>query len=134
MNLKDYELDEDGDTEMRFEEIEESEAEIIAWLSRLKAEIEEHTIKYINEMEGDIMDVENNDYGDNTLDDNDTNENNPESMTTSSYEEWVVKELDSFTVGAVTNLKVGLVDTKNYESGTWFVNRWISPQADQSQN
>jgi hypothetical protein len=55
-------------------------------------------------------------------------------MTTSSYEEWVVKELDSFTAGAVTNLKVDLVDTKNYESGTWFVNRWISPQADQPQN
>ena len=50
------------------------------------------------------------------------------------YEEWVVRELDSFTVGAVTNLKVGLVDNKNYESGTWFVNRWISPQACQPQN
>jgi hypothetical protein len=85
MNLKDYELDEDGDTEMRFEEIEESEAEIVAWLSELTAEIEEHSIKYNNEMEDDIMDVENNDYGDNTLDDNDTNENTPESMTSSSY-------------------------------------------------
>ena len=99
----DYELDE----EIRFEEIAESEAEIDAWLSELTAEIEEQTITYNIEMEDNIIEVEHNEYGDNTLDDNDTNENNPESMTTSSYEEWVVKELDSFTEGAVTNLKVG---------------------------
>ena len=67
--------------------------------------------------------------GDCRMDDNDTIENTPES----SYEEWEIKELDSFTCGAVTNLEVGLVDIQNYENGTWFVNRWISPPTDQGQ-
>ena len=127
----DYELDVDGDMEMR---IEESEAEIDAWLSELTVEIEEHTNANNIKMDDDIMEIENYEYGDDTLDDNDTSENTPENIKPSSYEEWVVRELDSFTVGAVTNLKVGLVFSTNYESGTWFVNRWISPQACQPQN
>ena len=68
----DYELDVDGDMEMR---IEESEAEIDAWLSELTVEIEEHTIANNIEMNDDIMEIENNEYGDDTLDDNDTSEN-----------------------------------------------------------
>ena len=80
------------------------------------------------------MEIDNYEDGAETLDDNDTSKSIPESTKSSSYEEWVVRELDSFTVGAVTNLKVGLVDSRNYENGTWFVNRWISPKACQTQN
>ena len=129
----DYKLDKDGDIEMR---IEETEAEIDAWLSELAVEfeIEEDTIANKIKLDDDIMEIENYEYGDDTLDDNDTSESTPENTKSSSYEEWVVRELDSFTVGTVTNLKVGLVDSKNYENGTWFVNRWISPQACQTKN
>ena len=105
--------------------IEESEAEIDAWLSELTVEIEEHTNANNIKMDDDIMEIENYEYGDDTLDDNDTSENTPENIKPSSYEEWVVRELNSFTVGAVTNLKVCLVESKNYENDTWFVNRWI---------
>ena len=45
-----------------------------------------------------------------------------------------MKKLNSFNVGAVTNLEVGLVDNQSYEKGTWFVNRWISPPANQPHN
>ena len=127
---KEYNLDEDGDTEMK---LEESEAEIDAWLSQLAVDVEEQITNNSGNMEDKIMEMEDDNYGDNKMDDNDTIENTPENLE-SSYEEWVVKELDSFTVGAVTNLEVGLVDCKNYENGTWFVNRWISPPADQPQN
>ena len=72
-------------------------------------------------------------YGENTVVDNDTIENNPDTLD-ASYDELVVKELDSFNVGAVTNLEVGFVDNQSYENGTWFVNRWISPPANQPQN
>ena len=62
-----------------------------------------------------------------SVDDNDT-------MEDAYYEEWVIKELASFNRGAVTNLEVGLVDKHSYESGTWFVNRWIPPPANQTSN
>ena len=88
-----YQLDVDG--EMK---IEESEAEIDAWLSELTVEIEEHTNANNIKMDDDIMEIENYEYGDDTLDDNDTSENTPENIKPSSYEEWVVRELDSFTV------------------------------------
>ena len=52
-----------------------------------------------------------------SLDDSDTND-------ILSYEEWVIRELTAFNTSAIANLKVGLVDYQNYESGTWFVNRW----------
>ena len=91
----DYELDVDGDMEMR---IEESEAEIDAWLSELTVEIEEHTNANNIKMDDDIMEIENYEYGDDTLDDNDTSESTPENTKSSSYEDWVVRELDSFTV------------------------------------
>ena len=128
---KDFELDKDGDIEMR---IEETEAEIDAWLSKLADEMEEDTITNNIKLDDEIMEIDNYEDGDETLDNNDTSKSTPESTKSSSYEEWVVRELDSFTVGAVTNLKVGLVDSRNYENGTWFVNRWISPKACQTQN
>ena len=89
---KDDDMDEDGDTEMR---IEESEAEIDAWLSELVYEVEEHTTDATKVLEDNIMEVEDDNYGENTVDDNDTNENFPDTLD-ASYEELVVKELDSF--------------------------------------
>ena len=62
------------------------------------------------------------------MDDNDTiimtNKDN-------SFEEWVVKELSVFHVGAITNLKVGLVD--NFGVGTWYMNRWLANKNDNKQ-
>ena len=86
--------------------IEETEGEIDAWLSELAVEfeIEEDTIANKIKMDDDIMEIENYEYGDDTLDDNDTSESTPENTKSSSYEECVVKELDSFTVGTVKNL------------------------------
>ena len=49
------------------------------------------------------MELEEETSGIDTMDDNDTTDDNPEA----SYEEWLVKELNHFDIGAVTNLKVG---------------------------
>ena len=67
-------MDKDGDIEIR---IEETEAEIDAWLSELAVEfeIEEDTIANKIKLDDDIMEIENYEYGDDTLDDNDTSEN-----------------------------------------------------------
>ena len=56
------------------------------------------------------------------MDDNDTIITNKDN----SFEEWVVKELSLFPVGAITNRKFGLVDTDNFEVGTWYLNRWLA--------
>ena len=80
---KEYDVDEVGDTEMK---IEESEAEIDAWLSELGVEVEEHTIEDNKKLEDNIMEVEDDNDGENTMDDNDTIENTPETLD-SSYEE-----------------------------------------------
>ena len=74
------------------------------------------------------MEVEDNNDGEN---DNDTIDTTRKTLD-SAYEELVVMELDSFSVGAITNLEVGLVDNNSYKNGTWFANR--SQPADQPQN
>ena len=54
------------------------------------------------------------------LDDNDIKNADPEA----SYEELLIQELNQFNIGAVNNLKVGFVNSRNYDNGgTWFMNR-----------
>jgi hypothetical protein len=75
-------------------------------------------------LEAEEMELEEETLESNILDDNDTKIANPKA----SYEEWLVQELNQFNIGAVTNLKVGLVNSHNYDNGgTWFMNRLISP-------
>jgi hypothetical protein len=42
----------------------------------------------------------------------------------------VEKELSVFHVGAITNLKVGLVDNYNFGVGTRYMNRWLANKND----
>ena len=58
------------------------------------------------------------------MDDNDTMTNL--NQTDKSFEEWVVQELSLFHIGAITNLKIGLVNNDSFEVGTWYMNRWLA--------
>ena len=117
----DDDQDEDGDIKMK---LEETEAEIDAWLEKQTEIAEKQIIRNVTRLEAENMEFEEEIQDMDILDDNNTRIANPEA----SYEEWLVQELNKFNIGAVTKLKVGLISSQNYNNGgTWFMNRWITP-------
>ena len=132
-----YDLDEEGDSIMSNIDVKESEEEMDAILNQMMNNLEGGGMVTGNVIASTVRpgwkssqadrpgsepgtipddddrmvedDPETDAEVDEDMDDNDTILTNQDN----GFEEWVVKELSVFHVGAITNLKVGLVDTDN---------------------